>query len=101
MCVCDHQKQEEQKPGAEPADMEGEALIAMVTKAVTAIIGRLQSESPLCVCMSVCVWCMCVSVWVCVVYACVCVCLCVCVCHCVCVVYVCVCISVCVVRFCA
>ena len=55
MCVCD-QKQEEQKPGAEPADMEGETLIAMVTKAVTAIIGRLQSELPLCVCawMNVC-----------------------------------------------
>ena len=54
VCVCD-QKQEEQKPGAEPADMEGETLIAMVTKAVTAIIGRLQSELPhLCAWMNVC-----------------------------------------------
>ena len=54
LCVCD-QKQEEQKPGAEPADMEGETLIAMVTKAVTAIIGRLQSELPhLCAWMNVC-----------------------------------------------
>ena len=41
--VC-HQKQEEQKPGIEPTDMDGETLIAMVTKAVTAIMGRLQSE---------------------------------------------------------
>lgn len=37
------QKQEETNPVAEPVDMEGEQLIAMVNKAVSAIMTRLQS----------------------------------------------------------
>lgn len=41
--VCE-QKQEEQKPGTEPTDMEGETLINMVNKAVSAIMNRLHSE---------------------------------------------------------
>ncbi|XP_076468689.1 transformation/transcription domain-associated protein-like isoform X2 [Babylonia areolata] len=36
-------KQEEQKPGAEPVDMEGETLVTMVNKAVNAITTRLQN----------------------------------------------------------
>lgn len=38
------QKQEEVNPGTEPTDMEGEQLISMVNKAVSAITTRLQSE---------------------------------------------------------
>ncbi|KAK7109588.1 transformation/transcription domain-associated protein-like isoform X2 [Littorina saxatilis] len=36
-------KQEEQKPGTEPTDMEGETLINMVNKAVSAIMNRLHN----------------------------------------------------------
>lgn len=38
------QKQEELQPGAEPTDMEGEQLITMVNKAVSAITTRLHSK---------------------------------------------------------
>lgn len=39
------QKQEEVQPSTEPADMEGEQLISMVNKAVSAITTRLHSKS--------------------------------------------------------
>lgn len=37
-------KQEEVNPGTEPSEMEGEQLITMVNKAVSAITTRLQSK---------------------------------------------------------
>ena len=37
------QKQDETSPGSLPTDMEGDMLVQMVNKAVTAIMTRLQS----------------------------------------------------------
>ena len=41
------QKQDETNPGSQPVDMEGDMLIQMVNKAVSAIMTRLQSKQNL------------------------------------------------------